>query len=360
MFRRRAVVLGAVSLLLSVTVSQADVFNLGGGLKSLETVSVGNPGSAGELSGTGAGGIGTDAIVGGVAYNYQIGKFEVTAAQYCEFLNKVAATDTYGLYNGLMWADTYACKIQRNGSSGSYAYSVASDWANRPVNWVSWGDAARFANWLHNGQPTGSQGTATTEDGSYYLNGATSTAALMAVTRKAGGTWVIPTEDEWYKAAYYDPNKPGGAGYWDYATRSDTTPSNVGADGYSDPGNHANYQVNSLTPTIGYPYYRTIVGEFENSASAYGTFDQGGNVGEWNETMMPETSSRDVRGGDFRDFYYYYLQASARGSGFAPTSELSTVGFRVAFVPEPGGLVMLLAGAIGLLGYAWRRRRGKA
>ena len=83
---------------------------------------------------------------------YAIGKYEVTAGQYTEFLNAKAKTDTYGLYNTNMWSDTYGCKIQQTGSSGSYAYSVAADYANRPVNYVSFWDAARFTNWLHNGQ----------------------------------------------------------------------------------------------------------------------------------------------------------------------------------------------------------------
>lgn len=65
---------------------------------NIATVPVSNPGNAGELSGAGAGGSGPDAIVGGVAYTYNIGKYEVTAGQYTEFLNAVAATDTYGLY----------------------------------------------------------------------------------------------------------------------------------------------------------------------------------------------------------------------------------------------------------------------
>jgi len=125
----------------------------------IDTVPVGNPGSAGELSGAGAGGFGSDRICGAVDYVYNIGKYEVTAGQYTAFLNKVAGVDTYGLYNTNMWSSAYGCKIERYAGSGTvgdpYQYRVASDWANRPVNYVSWGDAARFANWLHNGQPTG-------------------------------------------------------------------------------------------------------------------------------------------------------------------------------------------------------------
>ena len=85
---------------------------------------VGNPGNAGELSGSGAGGYGPDAIVGAVDYAFRMGKFEVTAGQYTEFLNAVAATDTYGLYNTSMWSDSWGCKIQRGGSAGSYNYSA--------------------------------------------------------------------------------------------------------------------------------------------------------------------------------------------------------------------------------------------
>ena len=68
-----------------------------------------------------------------------------------------------------------------------YNYTVDADFVNRPVNLVSYWDACRFSNWLNNGQPTGAQGLSTTEDGSYYLNGATTDAHLLAVTRKASG-----------------------------------------------------------------------------------------------------------------------------------------------------------------------------
>jgi formylglycine-generating enzyme len=181
---------------------------------SIEFVTVGNPGNANDSTG-----------YGGVDYVYAIGKYEVTAGQYTAFLNAVAATDTYGLYNTFMWSSDFGCKIQRSGSSGNFEYSVAADRANRPVNVVSWGDTARFMNWLHNDQPNGAQGEETTERGAYTLDGATTRDELMAITRNADAKYWIPTENEWYKAAYHKNDGVTG-NYWDYPTGSDSVPSN--------------------------------------------------------------------------------------------------------------------------------------
>jgi formylglycine-generating enzyme len=307
---------------------------------TIETVTVSDAGNTADTTGYGS-----------VGYCYLIGKYEVTAGQYTAFLNAVAATDTYGLYNTFMWKDaSYGCKITRSGASGSFSYVVASDWANRPVNYVSWGDSARFANWLHNGQPTGAQDLTTTEDGAYFLNGATTNAQLLAVNREADWKWAVTSEDEWYKAAYYDPNK-GGTGigrYWLYPTRSDTTPSNVGSDGYTDPGNHANYYYSHIY-TIGNPYYRTNIGEFENSASAYGTFDQGGNVWEWNEAIIND-ASRGLRGGSFDGNEGFSLLSSSRSNEYTPGGEYYRVGFRVANI-EQVPLIFTLSGTVNLLNF---------
>ncbi len=163
-----------------------------------ETATVANPGNAAEPSGECIpGGYGPCCECGAVDYSCQIGKYEVTAGQYTRFLNAAAATDTYGRYSMEMTDPWCGCNVQRGGSPGTYSYSVAGDWAERPVNFVSWGDAARFCNWLHNGQPVGPQDLGTTEDGSYYLNGATSNAALMAVVREEDATWVIPVGLRW-------------------------------------------------------------------------------------------------------------------------------------------------------------------
>ena len=175
----------------------------------IDTVTVGNPGNAGEWSGESYGGYGPDRICGAVDYEFNIGTYEVTTGQYTDFLNAVADTDTYGLYNTTMWSGTYGCKIERIGSSGSYTYSVADDWADRPVNYVSYWDACRFANWLHNGQPTGVQGAGTTETGVYTLNGYNGSDG-REIQRNSGWIWAVTSEDEWYKAAYHKNEGPTG------------------------------------------------------------------------------------------------------------------------------------------------------
>ena len=317
---------------------------------TIDTVTVGNAGNVGEWSGASYGGYGPDRLCGAVDYTYDIGRYEVSTAEYAKFLNAVAATDTHDLYNPEMWSGIFGCKIERTGTPGSYTYSVASEWANRPVNCISWGDAARFSNWLHNGQPGGDQDLSTTEDGSYFLDGATSIAELMDVTRAPDATWVIPTEDEWYKAAYHRNDGVTG-NFFDYPTSSDVVPSNDLAD--PDPGNNVNCYNRGLT--ISAPYFRTEVGEFENSQSAYGTYDQGGNVWEWNEQKVNSTT-RSVRGGAFYDGPDK-LRASVRLER-APTYELAAMGFRVALVPEPATLALLFAGGVTVFG--GRRGTGRS
>jgi formylglycine-generating enzyme required for sulfatase activity len=250
MFRRRAIALGVVSFLLSVANAQAqvsNVFNMPSGQTSLSFVTVGDPANAADSTVRNGGTTG----YGSVPYAYQMGKYDVTVGQYCQFLNAVAKTDPYGLFNSGMATAYSTIKITQSGSPGSYSYAVTGSYsqaANCPIAAVSWGDAARFCNWLANGQPTGPEGNGITETGSYTLNGWTDNTDLMSVTRNAGATYVIPTENEWYKAAYYKGGSTN-AGYWAYPTQSDTAPGNT-------PPNGANYEIgakftdpaNKLTP----------------------------------------------------------------------------------------------------------------
>ena len=140
----------------------------------IEMVTVGDPGNeADPLNSPAVPGIGA------VAYEFRIGKYEVTNTQYTEFLNSVATADLNGLYNAKMASDVIG-GITRSGASGSYTYTVKADMGDKPVNYVSWYDALRFCNWLHNGRPTGSQDNTTTERGAYSLTGVTSVAVGLA------------------------------------------------------------------------------------------------------------------------------------------------------------------------------------
>lgn len=302
----------------------------------IDTIPIGNPGNASDMV-TG---------LGSVGYEYRIGKYEVTNAEYSAFLNNVAATDTYELYDSRMNSSIHG-GIVRSGSSGSYTYSTKSGMENKPVNFVLLQDAFRFANWLDNGQPIGLQDALTTEDGAYTLNGAVLPQDLVSVTRNAGATWWLPSIDEWYKAAYHMNDGVTG-NYWVYPTSSDSPPNNSAPPGGS---NSANYW-----PTLG-----TVsdVGAFVDAASAYGTFDQGGNVWEQNDSLSLG-NVRTIRGGSWSSFDFYL--ASDFSSVFDPTNpgnDLAGIGFRVATVavPEPTSLTLAAVGAMTAIGIALRRRK---
>ena len=201
---------------------------------NVDYASIGNSGNAADPA--------TGSLYGAVAYAYQIAKNETTISQYAEFLNVVAKTDTYGLYNPNM-TTSYINGISKSGVSGSFTYSVAAGSANKPITYVSWFDAARFCNWLQNGQQTGGGAALTAETGAYTLNGATS----GIITKNVGATVWIPSESEWYKAAYYDPNKggSGAGGYWARATQSNTLATNdigvASSANYVDANGYATY-----------------------------------------------------------------------------------------------------------------------
>jgi sulfatase modifying factor 1 len=336
---------GVAALLGSLTVPARAV--------TIDTVTVGDPGNANDDTGYGA-----------VGYEYRIGKYEVTIQQYTDFLNAAAKSDPYALWNASMESEVNIVGISRSGDSGSFIYSVigpsgitpagASSPGNRPIAYVSWFDAARFANWMHNGQGAGG-----TETGAYTLVGGQTSGTAPA--KNLGAQFYIPTENEWYKAAYY---KGGGtnAGYWDYATQSDTASGNTIGSG----ANQANYYAGDYAVTQSASYsgsqnYLTDVGAFSSSASAYGTFDQSGNVWEWNDLDGTAGSSRVIRGGGCFSVGEVNLLSSTRHT-LDPSFE-GDYGFRLVAspvaVPEPSTYAMALAG-LGCAGYSMMRRRKQA
>ena len=318
----RFVLLASVGFLTLLISQQADASLM---------VTVGNINNADDDTGYGA-----------VDYEYRISATEVTNSEYATFLNAVAATDTYGLYNSEM-SGTYG-GISRTGPSGSFIYSVNSGRGENPVAYVSFYDALRYTNWLHNGMGNGD-----TENGAYTITDERITN--NSITRNTGATWFLPNEDEWYKAAYYDPTLNSNAGgYFDFATRSDVAPTaELPAGGI----NSANYLFHAVQDT-------TAVGAYTSALSPYGTWDQSGNLVEWNEAII-DSSNRGHRGGGYSN-NAYGVSSSYRGVG-DPASEHLGIGFRVASlsspasVPEPGSLaVWAVLGGIGL---CWRRRRAR-
>lgn len=297
---------------------------------AIDTVLVGNPGNANDpLTG-----------FGNVNYEYRIGTTEVNNDQYAAFLSEKAKSDPFGLYSAGMGSDRGG--ITRSGVSGSYTYAAKPNMGSKPLNFVSWYDSIRFANWLNNGQGAGD-----TETGAYTLGALGADGVPIngdSITRNAGAAWFLPSENEWYKAAYHQPASQGGDSdnYWLYPTRTNSTPNVATADAVgniSNPGaNVANYLAgadwnaqNGNVTTVG------SAGPLSNSF--YGTADQGGNVFERNEALI-SASFRGVRGGSFSFLIDAgNLQASARNSG-GSADEGSGVGFRMETVPEPTSLAL--------------------
>lgn len=290
--------------------------------------------------------------LGSVAYTYRIARNETTIANYVQFLNATAASDPRGLYHPAMSQDVVTSGISRSGDDGSYTYSAIGS-AARPIAYVTWYDAARFANWLHHDQPTGPTAAGLIEDGAYTLNSAIGGATM--ITKNADARVWIPTANEWYKAAYYDPTHINGTGgYWLHANQSDTMTSNIPAD--SGAANYYNgvYAV-TQNPNVLPENHLTDVGAYgPDSASFYGINDMGGNLAEWNDL-----EALDINGDPARGLFGGAWFETAVGISSADIYTGTATGegdftFRLASIPEPTSMMLVaLAGCVVTL----RRKR---
>ena len=286
---------------------------------TLDMIAIGNVGNANDTVNPAPA-----ANYGSVSYAYNIGKTEVTTAEYVAFLNATASTsDTYNLYNPLM-ANMGGINvgILKTGIT-NFTYSVTGGGENRPVAFVSWFDAARFSNWMTTGQGT------TTETGSYTLAGAVS-GSTVARNEIVGG-YYIPTEDEWYKAAYYNPG----------TTAYSLFPNGQATITTAD----ANYA--SVVGTT------TNVGNYSGDPSTYGTFDQGGNVREVMNLDAAAAAQVLARGGSYVSGTDSTLSSASR-TLITTNAETITSGFRVSVVPEPSSALLAMLGGSFLL---LRRKR---
>ena len=193
------------------------------------------------------------------------------------------------------------------------------------------------------------QNASSTEGGAYTLNGDTSNAALNAITRNADAKIFIPSESEWYKAAYYDPTLSSGTGgYLSVPVHATPSPTSAMPGSTPDTGNFRTRRRFAVTGSTSYSSsqtYLTAVGAYTALGQPLRPFDMGGNVFQWNEALSAARfgACGVVRGSTTR--------ATCRprtGASYDPTSEDLGVGFRVASVPEPSTAVLAVI-ASGLM-----------
>jgi 6-phosphogluconolactonase (cycloisomerase 2 family) len=274
--------------------------------------------------------------VGRVDYDYEIGRIEITVRQWVAFLNTVdpGGSDPRDLYDSTQsssaWPKYGQINLAPSAPRGEH-YSVASpEWADKPYGFANFLRAARFVNSLSNGRVLARRETARgvsyrvrlsrqTERGMYDL------AAAPRATRTSSVGFVVPSQDEWIKAAYYDPRGGGAYSYWKYPTNPGTfgdgiatapgaTVLNPSTGDVTNAGTQplATYHPNGGAAPTWCPaavsstdclsvnpfgldpatYARLYQGNLSTVAQArttspWGTLDQGGNAVEWTDTITP-------------------------------------------------------------------------
>lgn len=298
--------------------------------------------------------------VGSVPYTYNVGETEVTVAQWTTFLNTV---DPMGLNRHHLWAAPNGSKVwPLYGSINRTAkalpgrhYSVASPaWAQKPFNFADFTRSARFINALQNGKTLSTKTSTVTTVSGATLKTTTYTVRLSkqtetgmytmsnrAATRNLTSGFAVTSQDEWMKAAYFDPKGGGQLSYWDYPTGPGTfvncpaspvasadsptlCPATPPAQTQLDPTtgnviNSATQPLASYKGTATPPYWcaaqftaaQCAITPFKKLASTYtgnlstvgqaltrspwGTLDQGGNTVEITDTIAPPPPLKNAK-----------------------------------------------------------------
>jgi formylglycine-generating enzyme required for sulfatase activity len=299
-----AFVFAAFSLMPQIS-AQADTFGTSGNEFTIDFVNIGNAGNAADTTSYGA-----------VPYEYRAGVNEISQNAITKATASGMASVTAGAWTG-----------------------------NQPAANITWYEAAAFVNWLN---------TSTGKTAAYNLTFSGSWSMALWSSEQAwtaGGTnlyrnkdafYFLPSENEWYKAAYFNP---GGSNYFLYPTASSSVPTPVASGTNTGSAVYNGFSAPAIVNSAG-------------GLSPYGTMGQGGNAWEWNESAFDGANNsssepRTVRGGFWVDTEIN-LRSSIRAN-FGPTGEGSGYGFRVASVPEPSTYALLLMAGAGWL--LWRRRK---
>ena len=288
--------------------AQADIFGTSGNEFTIGFVSVGNTGNAADTT-----------TYGAVPYEYRASTHEISQNDITKATASGMANVTAGAWTG-----------------------------NQPAANISWYEAAAFVNFLNTNSGKTAAYDLTFSNGSWSMALWSSEQAWTEggtnLYRNKDAFYFLPSANEWYKAAYYNP---AGSNYFLYPTASSSVPTAVAS------GTSAGTAVYEQDFAQG-PAEVTLAG----GLSPYGTMGQGGNVWEWNESASNGTNSTSSENRAIRGAYWAessrFFRSSARQS-INPAGDNSNIGFRVASVPEPSTYALLLMAGAGWL--LWKRRK---
>lgn len=301
--------------------------NFGSGANefTMEIVTIGDPGNDADANQHAR-----PLNAGRVTYTFDIGKFEVSR----EMITK---------YNGAMENASLQITLADMTAYGGNGL-------DKPATGVSWNEAARFVNWLNESTGNAAAYKFTTSGVNDNISVWQSGDAGYDVSnpyRNRLAKFVLPSYDEWYKAAYYNPD---GGNYYIYPHGSNTQPEAVS----SGLSGVVYYQQASQGPAD-----VTQAG----GLSPYGAMGLGGNVWELQEGSAyldnsNPSSDRGFRGGTWNSDSYDLSVWRFTPYNLGPSNDTINIGFRVAMVtplaaavPEPSTMVIgTILGLGGLLG----------